>query len=62
MKTCLECNKELVKDEIGLNKKLLGKNTKQFLCIECLSSYLNTDVEIIRDKIVQFKEEGCTLF
>ena len=31
MKTCLECNKELVKDEIGLNKKLLGKNTKQFL-------------------------------
>ena len=56
MKTCLECNKELVK------KKLLGKNTKQFLCIECLSSYLNTDVEILRDKIVQFKEEGCTLF
>ena len=62
MKTCLECNKELVKDEIGLNKKLLGKNTKQFLCIEWLSSYLNTDVEILRDKIVQFKEEGCTLF
>lgn len=62
MKKCLECNKELEKDEIGLNKKLLGKNTKQFLCIDCLGAYLNTDTEILREKIIQFKEEGCTLF
>ena len=62
MKICLQCDKELSRDEIGLNKKLLGKNTKQFLCIECLSAYLNTDTEILQQKIVQFKEEGCTLF
>lgn len=62
MKKCIECNKDLIKEEVGLNKKLLAKNTKQFLCIECLSSYLNTDVEILKDKIVQFKEAGCTLF
>ena len=62
MKNCLKCNKELSKDEVGLNKKLLGKNTKQFLCLECLSSYLNTNTEILQEKIVQFKEEGCTLF
>lgn len=62
MKICLQCDKELGRDEIGLNKKLLGKNTRQFLCIECLSAYLNTDTEILQQKIVQFKEEGCTLF
>jgi len=62
MKKCLECNKNLTKDEIGLNKKMLGRNTKQFLCLECLSNYLNTDTEILIEKIEQFKEEGCTLF
>ena len=62
MKKCLECNKNLTKDEIGLNKKMLGRNTKQFLCLECLSNYLNTDTEILIEEIEQFKEEGCTLF
>ncbi len=62
MKRCIECTKGLSKDEVSLNKKLLGKNTKQFLCLDCLSNYLNTDREILEDKIVQFKEEGCTLF
>lgn len=62
MKKCLECNKNLTKDEIGLSKKMLGRNTKQFLCLECLSNYLNTDTEILIEKIEQFKEEGCTLF
>jgi len=62
MKKCIECSKGLSKDESALNKKLLGKNTKQFLCLDCLSNYLNTDKEILEDKIMQFKEEGCTLF
>lgn len=51
-----------MKDEIALNKKLLGKATKQFLCIPCLSEYLKTDPEILLEKIEQFKDEGCTLF
>ncbi|MBR4981306.1 MAG: hypothetical protein IKY94_01950 [Lachnospiraceae bacterium] len=62
MKKCTNCNKNLVKDEIALSKKMLGKNTKQYLCLECLSAYLNTDKEILLEKIEQFKEEGCTLF
>ena len=59
MKTCIHCQRALVKDEIALNKKLLGKTAKQFLC---LSAYLNTDQEILLEKIEQFKDEGCTLF
>jgi hypothetical protein len=62
MKTCINCSKDLDKDEIALCKKMLGKNTKQFLCLNCLSEYLNTDHSILLDKIEQFKEEGCTLF
>lgn len=62
MKTCINCSKGLVKDEVALSRKMLGKNTKQFLCLDCLSEYLNTDREILKEKIEQFKDEGCTLF
>lgn len=62
MKKCIECGKSLTKDEVALNKKLINKNTKQFLCLDCLSSFLITEREILEDKIVQFKDEGCTLF
>ena len=30
-KLCIECNKALTKDEVALNKKLIDKNTKEFL-------------------------------
>lgn len=62
MKICTNCNKNLEKNEIALNKKMLGKNTKQFLCLDCLGEFLDTDTEILIEKIEQFKEEGCTLF
>ena len=62
MNMCIHCQRALVKDEIALNKKLLGKTAKQFLCLSCLSAYLNTDQEILLEKIEQFKDEGCTLF
>lgn len=62
MKRCVECAENLTKDEVALNKKLISKNTKEFLCLGCLSVFLNSDREILEDKIVQFKDEGCTLF
>lgn len=62
MKRCINCDRKLEKDEIALNKKMIGKSTKQLLCLDCLSDYLDTDQEILKEKIEQFKEEGCTLF
>ena len=62
-RVCIACGKEdLDKDTIGLNKKLLGTNIKQFYCMNCLADYLDTTVEELQDKIEEFKEEGCTLF
>jgi len=62
MKECYECKIELKNDEIALNKKLLGKKIQQFLCIDCLGEYLETDRDILIEKVEQFKDEGCTLF
>ena len=60
---CLACGeKELDKDTIGINKKLLGTNIKQFYCMNCLADYLGCSVEDLLEKIEEFKEEGCTLF
>lgn len=63
MTSCYACNKEnLTKDEIGITKKLLGKNEKKMYCLSCLANHLEVTEEELIDKIEEFKEEGCTLF
>ena len=60
---CVICGKKnLEKDTIGINKKLLGKNIKNFYCMDCLANYLDCSVEDILEKIEEFKAEGCELF
>lgn len=61
-KLCIECNKALTKDEVALNKKLIDKNTKEFLCLNCMSEQFGCEVEDLQIKIDEFKEQGCTLF
>lgn len=63
MKICIACGKEpLSKDEIGINKKLLGEQVENFYCIDCLADYLEVETQDLLDKIEEFKEEGCKLF
>lgn len=62
MELCCNCKKVVIKDDVALCKKLLGKKTKQFMCRKCLSEFLGTEEEALTEKIQQFKEEGCTLF
>lgn len=62
-KECKVCFKSpLTKDEVGINKKLLGPDIKAFFCIDCLAGYLDCTVEELLDKIEEFKNEGCVLF
>ena len=60
---CVTCSKKnLDKDTVGINKKLLGTDIKNFYCMDCLAEYLGCTVQDLLDKIEEFKEEGCTLF
>jgi len=62
-KKCYICEKEgLSKNEIGLTKKLLGRDSKRFFCLDCLAAYLEVDTEFLLAKIEEYKEQGCTLF
>ncbi len=62
MAICYVCNKELSKNEVGLTKKLINKNAKDYYCIRCLAEYLEVTEEELLDKIEEFKNEGCSLF
>ena len=62
-KECVACGKKnLNKNEIGINIKLLGEDIDTFYCIDCLADYLEASVQDIYDKIEEFKDEGCKLF
>ena len=62
-KVCYVCGKEnLSKNEIGLTKKLLSKNTKIYYCLDCLAEYLEVETAFLIEKIVEFKAQGCDLF
>lgn len=62
IKICKVCKKELSKDEIALNKKLIAKDITYFLCIECLAELLGCDTDALINKINKYKEQGCDLF
>lgn len=60
---CIACGKKnLDKNTIGLNKKLLGKDITNYYCMDCLADYLECTLDDLYDKIEEFKDEGCTLF
>lgn len=60
---CFACGKsQLTKDEIGINKKMLGRSIKQFYCLDCFAEYLDVTTDELLAKIEEFKEQGCTLF
>ena len=62
-KSCYICDKEtLSKNEIGLTKKLIGRNSKRFYCLDCLAESLEVDTEFLLAKVDEFKEQGCILF
>ena len=44
------------------HKKIYNRGAEEFFCIDCSSRYLNVPVELLREKIVEFKRMGCTLF
>lgn len=62
-KKCYVCGKApLSKDEIGLTKKLIGKKSTEFYCLQCMAEYLEVTEEELLAKIEEFKNEGCILF
>lgn len=59
---CADCGRVLVRDEIGLSRKLIGRATVEFCCLACLAARFSTDETTLRAMIERFRATGCTLF
>ena len=62
MAQCMKCARELTGDEIGLHMKMINRGAREYMCITCLSEYFHCSEELLRQKIEQFRENGCVLF
>lgn len=62
MNKCIKCGRILDSDDIGLTKKLINRGAEEFMCIDCLAQKFKVTPERLREKIEEFKAQGCLLF
>lgn len=61
-KTCMCCDKKLKKDDIALSMKYYGRQIEKFKCKKCISKELGITNKELKEKIQEFKSDGCQLF
>lgn len=62
-KTCCECGKNVrQEDVIGMNLKLIGRETEKIYCKKCLRKMFGMSVQEWDENVQKFKDEGCELF
>lgn len=59
---CAECDTPMTGDEAALNYKLVDKKTTHILCPACLGKKLELSPEALREMIILFRKQGCTIF
>lgn len=63
IKQCASCRVQpLTKDEIGLSRKLLGVQTPELFCLDCMAERMECSVLDLVIKIEEFKRQSCALF
>ena len=59
---CISCGRAVTRDEKALTRKLINRGADSFYCLSCLSILFEVPEETLKEKIVQFRKMGCTLF
>lgn len=59
---CCKCGSVVDYNVIGLNKRLVGRNTRRFMCLHCLAEFFGTSESALQHKIDEFRDDGCPLF
>lgn len=62
MNRCIRCDAPFFRDDIGANRKFLGRLYGNLCAGSVCRWNSGSRVQLIDQKIQQFKEEGCTLF
>jgi len=60
---CEDCCKRIKSKEVlAMNMKYFGRNINKFFCKKCLMKNLNLTKEQWKEKVEDFKSQGCNLF
>lgn len=60
---CKKCKAKLMSDEIALYRKLFGRASKEFMCLDCQAAYLRVDRGRLEKVIEMYHKSGtCVLF
>ena len=59
---CVSCGRAVTRDEKALTRKLINRGADTFYCLSCLAILFEVPEETLKEKIVQFRKMGCTLF
>ncbi len=59
---CASCGRPLQPDETALTRKLINRGAVRFFCLSCLAEHFQVSEDVLREKIREFREMGCTLF
>lgn len=41
---------------------MINRGAMEYMCIDCLSAYIDAPVERLRERIEHFRKQGCLLF
>lgn len=58
----MKCARDLSGDEIGLHKKMINRGATEYMCMSCLAKFYNCTEELLKQKMEQFRAQGCMLF
>lgn len=62
MLTCIQCGKQLNRNDIGFHKKMVNRGAESFCCIDCLCRHFGLTRDRAEKMIARFRQSGCTLF
>ena len=62
MDRCKECGKEIKNIDFAMTKKIKGKASEEYYCIECLAKMIHVSHDTIIEIAKDFKRQGCSLF
>ena len=62
MPLCKACGRPLTSDEVAVTKKLINRGATEYMCISCLARHFEVTKADIEERILHFKQMGCTLF
>lgn len=61
-RTCSECGKKLNPNEVGMNFKYFGTNTKNLICKKCFCEKYEMTAKEYNKQVTEFRDSGCKLF